>query len=101
MINGLAIELTLTYILCLWKIHTLRYYEKIGLIVAIGRNSNGYRYYSAADIEWISFLKRLKATGMAPELHSPIYSERPAFGGLFFMNDLLYGHEFFNSFYRH
>jgi DNA-binding transcriptional MerR regulator len=45
--------------------HTLRYYEKNGLIHAIVRGSNGRRQYSAADLAWIRFLVRLRTTGMS------------------------------------
>ena len=44
--------------------HTLRYYERIGLILDVARAPNGHRRYTAADLEWIAFLKQLKATGM-------------------------------------
>lgn len=44
--------------------YTLRYYEKIGLIAAIGRRS-GARRYSDADMRWLDFLVRLRATGMS------------------------------------
>lgn len=44
---------------------TLRYYEKIGLIDSVERLPNGHRRYSARDITWIEFLKRLRATGMS------------------------------------
>lgn len=44
--------------------HTLRYYERIGLILDVPRDDNGYRCYAEADIEWIGFLRQLKATGM-------------------------------------
>lgn len=44
--------------------HTLRYYERIGLILSIKRGPNGHRRYSDEDVEWIIFLKQLKATGM-------------------------------------
>lgn len=46
-------------------IHTLRYYEKIGLIPDICRNSSGHRDYMEKDLAWIEFLNRLKATGMS------------------------------------
>lgn len=46
------------------SVHTLRYYENIGLLSSIHRNKNGYRCYSKVDIIWIEFLNRLKATGM-------------------------------------
>ncbi|HEY9626425.1 MAG TPA: MerR family transcriptional regulator [Coleofasciculaceae cyanobacterium] len=44
--------------------HTLRYYERIGLLAPIERASNGHRRYSGQDITWIDFLTRLRATGM-------------------------------------
>ncbi len=44
--------------------HTLRYYEKIGLILGVDRDSKGHRDYSEKDIIWIEFIKRLKATRM-------------------------------------
>lgn len=44
--------------------HTLRYYERIGLILDVNRAPNGHRRYNRHDIEWIAFLKQLKATGM-------------------------------------
>lgn len=43
--------------------YTLRYYEKKGLI-CVNRDSNGRRYYSENDVEWVKFMKRLKDTGM-------------------------------------
>lgn len=45
-------------------VHTLRYYEKIGLLNGVERNEHGYRQYSEADLAWIQFLLRLRATGM-------------------------------------
>lgn len=44
--------------------YTLRYYEKIGLLKHIHRNSSGHRVYSIKDISWITFVIRLKETGM-------------------------------------
>ncbi|WP_085316856.1 MerR family transcriptional regulator [Derxia lacustris] len=43
--------------------HTLRYYERIGLIDPVAQ-AGGARRYSAADLAWIGFLQRLRATGM-------------------------------------
>ena len=45
--------------------HTLRYYERIGLIHPIDRNESGHRRYSTDDIGWIDFLTKLRATGMS------------------------------------
>jgi DNA-binding transcriptional MerR regulator len=47
------------------SIHTLRYYEKVGLLAPIQRASNGHRQYSAEDITWLEFLVRLRETGMS------------------------------------
>lgn len=44
--------------------HTLRYYEKIGLINPVGRAANGHRRYTVNDVGWIAFLNRLRMTGM-------------------------------------
>ncbi|MGX9461498.1 MerR family transcriptional regulator [Shewanella sp. A14] len=44
--------------------YTLRYYEKVGLLSKIQRNSSGHRVYTAKDLEWVNFVKRLKDTGM-------------------------------------
>lgn len=44
--------------------HTLRYYEKVGLIKQIERNSSGHRYFTPKDVLWVEFIKRLKDTGM-------------------------------------
>jgi len=44
--------------------HTLRYYERVGLIRPVARSSGSQRRYSAADVEWVRFLLRLRETGM-------------------------------------
>lgn len=44
--------------------HTLRYYERIGLIAPIGRAPGGQRRYAASDLAWIEFLLRLRTTHM-------------------------------------
>ena len=45
--------------------HTLRYYERIGLIHPIEREENTRRHYTEDDIGWIDFLLKLRATGMS------------------------------------
>jgi DNA-binding transcriptional MerR regulator len=44
--------------------HTLRYYEREGLLEPVGRNGSGHRRYRQTDLELIAFLARLRATGM-------------------------------------
>ena len=45
--------------------HTLRYYERIGLIHPIDREENTRRRYTTDDIGWIDFLTKLRARGMS------------------------------------
>jgi DNA-binding transcriptional MerR regulator len=45
--------------------HTLRYYERIGLIDPVGRDEGGRRVYSDADVARVEFLRRLRSTGMS------------------------------------
>jgi DNA-binding transcriptional MerR regulator len=43
--------------------HTLRYYERIGLL-DIGRQESGHRRFSTRDVDRIVFIGRLRATMM-------------------------------------
>ena len=45
-------------------VHTLRYYERIGLIDPIPRKDNKHRLYREEDIRWIAFLLKLRSTGL-------------------------------------
>ena len=45
--------------------HTLRYYERVGLIHPIGREENTHRRYTPDVVGWIDFLTKLRATGMS------------------------------------
>lgn len=47
------------------SIHTLRYYEKEGILPPVKRSENGIRVYDSEDIEWINFASRLRETGMS------------------------------------
>jgi DNA-binding transcriptional MerR regulator len=45
--------------------HTLRYYERAGLVVTpIDRTASGRRRYQQLDLDWITVCARLRATGM-------------------------------------
>ena len=44
--------------------HTIRYYEKIGLLPYVDRDRSSHRDYDASILTWIEFLGRLKTTGM-------------------------------------
>ncbi|MGA8669953.1 MAG: MerR family transcriptional regulator [Terracidiphilus sp.] len=49
---------------CGMTAHTLRYYERVGLIQPVGRARNGHRRYSEADEAWLHFLHCMRATSM-------------------------------------
>jgi DNA-binding transcriptional MerR regulator len=44
--------------------HTLRYYERIGLLEPVGRDTAGYRAYTEVDVGRVVFLTRMRAAGM-------------------------------------
>jgi len=47
------------------SVHTLRYYERAGLVVTpVPRTHSGRRRYHRLDLEWITVCTRLRATGM-------------------------------------
>ncbi|MEV6165989.1 MerR family transcriptional regulator [Streptomyces sp. NPDC052052] len=47
------------------SVHTLRYYERVGLVVTpVDRTHGGRRRYHPLDLEWITICTRLRATGM-------------------------------------
>jgi DNA-binding transcriptional MerR regulator len=45
--------------------HTIRYYERIGLLPYADRDRSSQRDYDASILIWIEFLGRLKTTGMS------------------------------------
>src|SRR6266545_8105947 len=47
------------------SVHTLRYYERAGLVITtVGRTAGGRRRYRQLDLDWIKVCTRLRATGM-------------------------------------
>jgi DNA-binding transcriptional MerR regulator len=44
--------------------HTIRYYERAGLLTPIDRNGSGHRRFTEQDIAWLVTCTRLRATGM-------------------------------------
>jgi DNA-binding transcriptional MerR regulator len=44
--------------------HTLRYYERIGLLEPVGRASSGHRRYNDGNLGSVHFLTLLRQTGM-------------------------------------
>lgn len=43
---------------------TVRWYERIGLLGRIPRGGDGRRRFGQSDLEWLTLLTRLRATGM-------------------------------------
>jgi DNA-binding transcriptional MerR regulator len=47
------------------SVHTLRYYERAGLVItSVDRTDGGRRRYHQLDLDWITVCTRLRATGM-------------------------------------
>lgn len=44
--------------------HTIRYYERIGLLPYAFRDHSGHRHYAEDILVWVEFINRLKTTGM-------------------------------------
>ncbi|MEE1792679.1 MerR family transcriptional regulator [Streptomyces sp. BE308] len=44
--------------------HTLRWYERIGLMSHVDRSHTGQRRFSNRDLDWLSFVGKLRLTGM-------------------------------------
>ncbi|MBE9037533.1 MerR family transcriptional regulator [aff. Roholtiella sp. LEGE 12411] len=75
-------ELTIQQVAALTglSVHTLRYYERNGLLAPINRAANGHRRYSATDIARIKFLTRLRTTGMPirqMQQFADLYRQKP------------------------
>jgi DNA-binding transcriptional MerR regulator len=47
------------------SVHTLRYYERAGLVVTtVDRTAGGRRRYQQLDLDWITVCTKLRSTGM-------------------------------------
>ncbi|WP_458120496.1 MerR family transcriptional regulator [Paenibacillus sp. Z6-24] len=46
------------------SVHTLRYYEQMGLVHGIQRDGNGYRQYTESDIKWFQIIRYFRDMGM-------------------------------------
>jgi DNA-binding transcriptional MerR regulator len=49
---------------CGLTVHTIRFYEKAGLLPEIARSDDGHRQFSREILEWLTLLASLRATGM-------------------------------------
>ena len=48
-------------------VDTLRYYERVGIIPPVSRNSSGYRDYKTKDLNWVYLVKNLRNAGLSIE----------------------------------
>lgn len=48
-------------------VKTLRYYEDLGLLPAIGRSPGGYRLFGEESLRRLAFIRRLKTLGLSLE----------------------------------
>lgn len=46
-------------------VKTLRYYEELGLLPAIGRTDGGYRLFGESSLQRLEFIRRLKTLGLS------------------------------------
>lgn len=46
-------------------VKTLRYYEEIGLLPAVGRSTGGYRLFAEDSLRRLEFIRRLKTLGLS------------------------------------
>ncbi|MGW7353077.1 MerR family transcriptional regulator [Streptomyces sp. NPDC054784] len=44
--------------------HTLRWYERIGLMPHVDRSHTGQRRFTDRDLDWLQLVNRLRSTGM-------------------------------------
>jgi DNA-binding transcriptional MerR regulator len=47
------------------SVHTLRYYERIGLMCDVPRTRSGHRRYGPDEMKWVEFLTRMHQAGMS------------------------------------
>lgn len=52
--------------------HTLRFYDKEGLLPNIGRDEYGNRCFTDNDLQWLYLLQCLKNTGMSLKRHQTL-----------------------------
>jgi len=48
-------------------VKTLRYYEDLGLLPAIGRSEGGYRLFAEESLRRLQFIRKLKTLGLSLE----------------------------------
>lgn len=49
---------------CGLSAHTIRYYERSGMLPPVTRGADGHRAFSQENVDWLRLLASLRATGM-------------------------------------
>lgn len=49
-------------------VDTLRYYERIGILPVVNRNSSGNRDYTEENCRWVQFIKCMRSAGLSIEV---------------------------------
>src|SRR5829696_4508936 len=63
--------------------HTLRYYERIGLVARVERGPNGHRRYTGQDLGRVHLLNLLRQTGMTiQQMQTFVRLERQGLAGV-------------------
>lgn len=52
---------------CGCSAETIRYYERIGLLLKPARTANGYRHYDARHRQWLAFIRRCRRLGLSQD----------------------------------
>jgi DNA-binding transcriptional MerR regulator len=47
------------------SVHTIRWYERQGLLPGVSRDRSGRRVYSEDHVGWLDLMERLRSTGMS------------------------------------
>ncbi|WP_338547969.1 MerR family transcriptional regulator [Roseovarius phycicola] len=50
--------------LCGLSTHTIRFYDKSGMLPEIKRTADGHRHFTPREVEWLTLLYWLRETGM-------------------------------------
>jgi len=48
---------------CKVKIDTVRYYEKVGLLIPVDRSESGYRVYDQSSVKQLRFIRKAQSLG--------------------------------------
>jgi DNA-binding transcriptional MerR regulator len=71
--------------------HTLRWYDRIGLVPGLERTATGRRQFTTGHLRWVVLLRTLRATGM-PVAKLRELTEHRQRGSVEPMQEMIHGH---------